>query len=36
MKLSEHKRNISQAADAMGASRQVVHRLIDRYGLKIK
>ena len=36
VKLKEHKGNISHAADAMGVSRQVVHRLLDRYGLKAK
>jgi len=36
VKLREHKGNISHAADAMGVSRQAVHRLLDRYGLKAK
>ncbi|HWO18041.1 MAG TPA: sigma 54-interacting transcriptional regulator, partial [Kofleriaceae bacterium] len=35
-KLNEHKGNISHAADAMGISRQAVHRLLGRYGLKAK
>jgi transcriptional regulator with PAS, ATPase and Fis domain len=32
-KLRQHGGNISRAAEAMGVSRQLVHRLIDRYGL---
>jgi DNA-binding NtrC family response regulator len=33
-KLREHGGNISRTADAIGLSRQSVHRLIDRYGLR--
>jgi transcriptional regulator with PAS, ATPase and Fis domain len=36
VKLRQHGGNISRAADAMGVSRQLVHRLIDRYDLKDK
>jgi transcriptional regulator with PAS, ATPase and Fis domain len=36
VKLRHHGGNISRAADAMGVSRQLVHRLIDRYDLKDK
>jgi transcriptional regulator with PAS, ATPase and Fis domain len=35
-KLRQHAWNISRAADAMGVSRQLVHRLVDRYGLRGK
>ncbi len=35
-KLDQHKGNISKAADAMRISRQLLHRLIDRYDLKAK
>jgi transcriptional regulator with PAS, ATPase and Fis domain len=35
-KLSQHGGNISRAADAMGVSRQLVHRLIERYDLRVK
>ena len=35
-KLRQHKGNISRAADAMGVSRQLVHRLIERYNLRVK
>jgi DNA-binding NtrC family response regulator len=35
-KLAQHGGNISRAADAMGVSRQLVHRLLDRYGMKAK
>jgi DNA-binding NtrC family response regulator len=35
-KLSQHGGNISRAADAMGVSRQLVHRLLDRYGMRAK
>lgn len=35
-KLAQHGGNISRAADAMGVSRQLVHRLLDRYGIKAK
>jgi transcriptional regulator with PAS, ATPase and Fis domain len=33
-KLREHAGNVTRAAEAMGVSRQFVHRLIDRHGLK--
>lgn len=36
IKLKQHGGNVSRAADAMGVSRQLVHRLIDRYNLKTK
>ena len=36
IKLRQHGGNVSRAADAMGISRQLVHRLIDRHGLKPK
>jgi DNA-binding NtrC family response regulator len=36
IKLKQHAGNVSRAADAMGVSRQLVHRLIDRYNLKTK
>jgi DNA-binding NtrC family response regulator len=35
-KLAQHGGNISRAADAMDVSRQLVHRLLDRYGIKAK
>jgi DNA-binding NtrC family response regulator len=35
-KLAQHDGNISRAAEAMGVSRQLVHRLLDRYGMKAK
>ncbi len=35
-KLSQHGGNISRAADAMGVSRQLVHRLIERYGMRAR
>ncbi|WP_433936415.1 sigma 54-interacting transcriptional regulator [Sorangium cellulosum] len=35
-KLRQHGGNISQAADAMGVSRQLVHRLIQRHGLRAR
>jgi len=35
-KLAQHGGNISRAADAMGVSRQLVHRLLERYGMKAK
>jgi DNA-binding NtrC family response regulator len=34
VKLREHGGNISQTADAIHVSRQLVHRLIERYGLR--
>jgi transcriptional regulator with PAS, ATPase and Fis domain len=33
-KLREHSGNVTRAADAMGVSRQFVHRLLERYGLR--
>ena len=33
-KLREHHGNVSVAAEAMGVSRQLVHRLMDRYGIR--
>jgi len=36
LKLKEHKGNISRAAEAMGVSRQLLHRLVERYDLKTK
>jgi transcriptional regulator with PAS, ATPase and Fis domain len=36
VKLQQHRGNISHAADAMGVSRQLVYRLVERYGLKGK
>ncbi|WP_275936229.1 helix-turn-helix domain-containing protein, partial [Sorangium cellulosum] len=35
-KLRQHGGNISQAADAMGVSRQLVHRLMQRHGLRAR
>jgi DNA-binding NtrC family response regulator len=35
-KLAQHGGNISRAAEAMGVSRQLVHRVLDRYGMKAK
>jgi DNA-binding NtrC family response regulator len=35
-KLAQHGGNISRAAQAMGVSRQLVHRVLDRYGMKAK
>ncbi|HEU4404579.1 MAG TPA: sigma 54-interacting transcriptional regulator [Polyangiaceae bacterium] len=35
-KLAQHGGNISRAAEAMGVSRQLVHRLLDRYGIRAK
>ncbi len=35
-KLEQHGGNISRAADAMGVSRQLVHRLLDRYGMRAR
>jgi transcriptional regulator with PAS, ATPase and Fis domain len=34
MKLREHKGNVSRAAESMGVSRQLVHRLMERYGVR--
>jgi transcriptional regulator with PAS, ATPase and Fis domain len=33
-KLREHKGNVSRAAESMGVSRQLVHRLMERYGIR--
>lgn len=33
-KLREHAGNVSKAAQAMGISRQMLHRLLDRYGIE--
>ncbi|NUP12007.1 MAG: sigma 54-dependent Fis family transcriptional regulator [Polyangiaceae bacterium] len=33
-KLNEHAGNVSRAAQAMGVSRQFLHRLLDRYGIR--
>lgn len=35
-KLRQHGGNVSRTAEAMGVSRQLVHRLIDRHGLRLK
>ncbi|MDI1477168.1 sigma 54-interacting transcriptional regulator [Polyangium sp. y55x31] len=35
-RLEQSRYNISRAAEAMGVSRQLAHRLVDRYGLKPK
>jgi transcriptional regulator with PAS, ATPase and Fis domain len=35
-KLNEHAGNVSRAAEAIGVSRQFMHRLIERYGLKAR
>lgn len=35
-KLAQHAGNISRAAEAMGVSRQLVHRLLDRHGMKAR
>jgi DNA-binding NtrC family response regulator len=35
-KLAHHGGNISRAADAMGVSRQLVHRALERYGMKAR
>jgi two-component system response regulator GlrR len=32
-KLGEHASNVSRAAEAMGISRQLLHRLLERYGI---
>lgn len=34
--LAAHDGNISKAADAMGISRQLLHRLLEKYGIKAK
>lgn len=33
-RLSEHAGNVTRAAEAMGVSRQYLHKLMDRYGLR--
>lgn len=33
-RLSEHSGNVTRAADAMGVSRQYLHKLMDKYGMK--
>jgi two-component system, NtrC family, response regulator GlrR len=35
-KLREHSGNVSRAAEAMGVSRQFVHRLMSRYGIRAR
>ncbi len=35
-KLRQHDGNISRAAEAMGVSRQLLHRLLDRHGMRVK
>jgi DNA-binding NtrC family response regulator len=35
VKLRQHGGNVSQTADAIGVSRQYLHRLIERYGLRV-
>ncbi len=35
-RLGRHAGNVSRAAEAMGISRQLLHRLIERYGLRAK
>jgi DNA-binding protein Fis len=35
-KLKQNGGNISRAAEAMGVSRQLVHKLVDRYGIRAK
>jgi DNA-binding NtrC family response regulator len=34
VKLREHAGNVSRAAQAMGISRQLAHRLMERYGIR--
>lgn len=36
LKLEAHSGNVTRAAEAMGVSRQLVHRLMDRYGIRSK
>jgi transcriptional regulator with PAS, ATPase and Fis domain len=36
VKLRQHGGNISRTAEAMGVSRQLLHRLLDRYGMRAK
>ena len=35
-RLKRHAGNVSRAAESMGVSRQLLHRLIERYGLRTK
>jgi DNA-binding NtrC family response regulator len=35
-KLRQNDGNISRAAEAMGVSRQLLHRLLDRHGMRAK
>jgi len=35
-KLRKYDGNISRAAEAMGVSRQLLHRLLDRHGIRAK
>ena len=35
VKLREHGGNVSRAAQAMGISRQLLHRLMERYGIRV-
>lgn len=35
-KLRQYDGNISRAAESMGVSRQLIHRLLDRYGMRAK
>jgi DNA-binding NtrC family response regulator len=35
-RLARHAGNVSRAAESMGISRQLLHRLIERYGLRAK
>jgi transcriptional regulator of acetoin/glycerol metabolism len=34
--LQQFEGNISRAAEAMGVSRQLLHRLLDRHGIRAK
>jgi transcriptional regulator of acetoin/glycerol metabolism len=36
MKLRESGGNVARAAASMGVSRQLVHRLMERYGIRSK
>ncbi|MFS8070506.1 MAG: helix-turn-helix domain-containing protein [Byssovorax sp.] len=33
--MREHAGNVSRAAQSMGISRQLVHRLMERYGIRV-
>ena len=35
-KLNDHAGNVSRAADAVGVSRQFLHRFSERYGLEAR